>query len=89
MAVWLAEFLLMACNRLYEEARDGRFWLFSDALFGWDKQLKPDDLAGDDDEALHFFKAMLTLRAAFPFHDRDFHGAVRRLDASRSDRDGG
>jgi len=89
MAVWLAEFLLMACNRWYEEARDGRFWLLSDALFGWDKQLKPDDLTGDDDEALHFFKAMLNLRAAFPFHDRDFHGAVRRLDASRRDRDGG
>jgi len=34
MAIWVTEYLVMACNCLYEEALDGRFWLFSDALLG-------------------------------------------------------
>jgi len=41
MAIWVTEYLEMACNRWYEEARDGRFWLFAEALFGWVKQLEP------------------------------------------------
>jgi len=34
MAIWVTEYLVVACNCWYEEARDGRFWLFSNALFG-------------------------------------------------------
>jgi len=41
MAIWVTEYLVIACNCWYEEARVGRFWLFSDALFGFDKQLEP------------------------------------------------
>jgi len=37
----VTEYLVMACNRWYQEALDGRFWLFWDALFGWVKQLEP------------------------------------------------
>ena len=88
MAIWVTEYLVVACNRWYEEARDGRFWLFSDALFGWVKQLAPEELAGDDTDALAFFQAMLALRAALPVQDQAFHDAVRRLDTSRRDRDG-
>ena len=62
--------------------------MFSEALFGWVKELKPEELAGDDSEALGFFKATLTLRAAFPVNDRAFNDAVRRLDTSFRDRDG-
>ena len=47
----MTEYLVIACNRWYEEVRDGRFWLFSDALFCWVKQLEPEELAGDDDDA--------------------------------------
>ena len=86
MAIWVTEYLVMACNRWYEEARDDRFWLFSDALFGWVEQLKPEELAGYDADALGVFEAMLALRAALPVHDRAFHDAVRRLDTSRRDR---
>jgi len=85
MAIWVTEYLVMACNRWFEEARDGRFWLFSDTLFGWVKQLKPEALSGDDAEALDIFQAILTLRAALPVNDRAFHDAVRHLDASRWD----
>jgi len=38
-AIWVTEYLVVACTCWYEEARDGRFWLFSDALLGWAKQL--------------------------------------------------
>ena len=48
MAIWETEYLVMACNRWYERARDGRFWLFSDALFGWVKQLMPEELIRDN-----------------------------------------
>jgi len=48
MAIWVTEYLVVACNRWYEEARDGRFWLFSDALFGWVNQLAPEERARDD-----------------------------------------
>jgi len=88
MAIWVTENLVVACNRWYEEARDGRFWLFSEALFGWVKQLAPEELAGDDTDAMDFFQAMLALRTALPVHDQAFHDAVRRLDTSRRDRDG-
>ena len=80
--------MVVACNRWYEEARDGRFWLLPDALFGWVKQLAPEELAGDDTDALDFFQAMLALRAALPVQDQAFHDAVRRLYTSRRDRDG-
>ena len=88
MAIWVTEYLVVACNRWYEEALDGRFWLFSDAPFGWAKQLAPEELFGDDADALHLFQAMLALRAALPVQDQAFHDAVRRLDTSRWDRDG-
>jgi len=88
MAIWVTEYLVVSCNRWYEEARDGRFWLLSDAPFGWVKQLAPEELAGDDANALDFFQAMLALRAALPVQDQAFHDAVRRLDTSRRDRDG-
>jgi len=88
MTIWVTEYLVMACSTWYEEARDGRFWLFPDALFGWVKQLKPAELAGDDAEALGFFQAMMALRAALPVHDQSFHDAVRRFEISRRDRDG-
>jgi len=88
MAIWVTEYLVMACNRWYEKARDCRLWLFSDALFGWVKQLKPEELAGDDADALGLFQAMLALRAALPVQDQAFHDAVRRLHTSRRDRDG-
>jgi len=88
MAVWVTEYLVKASNRWYEEARDGRFWLFSDALFGWVKQLEPEELAGDDANALDVFQAMQALRAALPVQHQAFHDAVRRLDTSRRDRDG-
>jgi len=78
----------MACNSWYKKARDGRFWLFSDALFGWIKQLEPEELAGDDADALGFFQAMLALQAAPPVQEQAFHDAVCRLDTSRPDRDG-
>jgi len=78
----------MAWNLWYEEARDGRFWLFSDVLFVCVKQLKTVELAGDDADALGFFQAMLALRAALPVQDQAFHNAVRRLDTSRRYRDG-
>jgi len=65
----------------------GRLWLFSDAVFGGVKKLKPEELSGDDADALGFFQAMLNLRAALPVHDQAFHDAVRRLDTSRRDRD--
>jgi len=81
----VTEYLLMACNRGYEEARDGRFWLFSDALSGWVKQLKPEELAGDDADALGFFQAMLVLRPALPVQEKAFHDSVHRLDTSRGD----
>jgi len=85
-ASWVTDYLVMACNRWYEEARDGRFWLLSNALFGWVKQLEPEELAGDDSDALHFFQAMLARRAALPVQDQVFHDAVRRLDTSRRNR---
>jgi len=88
MALWVTEFFVMACNRWYEEARDGRFWLFSDALFGCVNQLEPEELAGDDADALGLLPAMLALRAALPVQEKVFHDAVRRLDTSRGDRDG-
>jgi len=88
MAIWVTEYLVMACNGWYEEARDGRFWLFSDALFGWVKQLEPEELASDDADALGFFQAMLALRAALPVQDQALHDAVRLLETSRRDRDG-
>jgi len=62
--------------------------MFSDALFGWIKQLTPEELAGDDTEALGFFQAMLALRAALPVHKQAFYDAMRRLDTSLRDRDG-
>jgi len=61
--------------------------MFSDALFSWVKQLKPEELAGDDADALSFFQAMLALRAAVPVQDQAFHDAVRRLDTFRRDQD--
>jgi len=88
MAIWVTEYLVMACNRWYEEARDRRFWLFSDALLGWVKPLKPEELSGDDAEALGFFQAMLALRVALPVNDQAFHDSVRRLDTPHRDRDG-
>jgi len=88
MAIWVTEYLVMARNRLYEEARDGSFWMFSGALFGWIKQLEPEELDGGNADALDFFQAMLALRAALPVQDQAFHDAVRRLDTSRRDRDG-
>ena len=88
MAIWVTEYLVMACNRWYVEARDGRFRLFSDALFGWVKPLMPEELSGDDADALCFFQAMLALRAALPVQDQAFHDAVRLLDTSRRDKDG-
>jgi len=88
MAIWVTEYFVMACNRTSDEARDGRFWLFSDALLGWVKQLKPEELAGDAADASGFFQAMLALRTALPVQDQAFHDAVRRLDTSRPDRDG-
>ena len=88
MAIRVTEYFVMACTRSYEEARDCRFWSFSDAVFGWVKQLMPEELAGDDTEALGFFQALLALRATRPVHDQAFHDAVRRLDTSRRDRDG-
>jgi len=88
MAIWVTKYLVMACSRWYEKARDGRFWLFSEARFGWVKQLKPEELSADDAEALGFFQAMLTLRAALPVHDQAFHDALRHPDTSRRDRDG-
>ena len=75
MAIWVTEYLVVACNRWYEEARDGRFWLFADALFGWVKQLAPEELAGDDADALDFFQVMLALRTALPVQDQAFHDA--------------
>jgi len=78
----------MACNCWYEEAQDGRFWLFSDALFGGVRQLEPEELPGDDANAFDFFQAILALRAALPVQDQAFHDAVRRLNTSRRDRDG-
>ena len=62
--------------------------MFSDALFGWIKQLTPEELAGDDTEALGFLQTMLALRAALPVHKQAFYGAMRRLDTSLRDRDG-
>jgi len=59
----------------------------SDDLLGCVEQLKPAELSGDDSEALDFFQAMLTLRAALPVHEQDFHDGVRRPDPSRRDRD--
>jgi len=88
MAIWVTESLVVACNRRYEEALDCRFWLFSEALFGWVKQREPEELASDDADALGVFQDMLALRAALPVQDEDFHDAVRRLDTSRRDRDG-
>jgi len=88
MAIWVTEYFVIACNRLYEEARDGRFWPFSDALFGWVKQLEPEVLAGDPSDALDFFQAMLALRAAVPVQDQAFHDSARRLHTSCRDRDG-
>jgi len=32
--IWMTEHLVMAYNRSYKEALNGRFWSFSDALFG-------------------------------------------------------
>ena len=87
MAIWATKYLVMACSRRYKKARDGRSWLFSDARFGWVKQLKPEELAADASEVLGLFQAMLTLRAALPVHDQAFHDALRRLDTSRRDRD--
>jgi len=88
MGIRVTEYLVMACNRWYEGARDGRFWLFSDALLGWVKQLMPEELITDNFEALGFFQAMLSLQADLPVHDQAFYDAVRRLDPSRRDRDG-
>jgi len=88
MAIWVTEYLVVACNRWYEEAQDGRFWLFSDALFGWVEQLAPEELVGDDADALDFFQAIRALRAALPVQDQAFHDAVCRLDTSRRDQDG-
>jgi len=88
MAIWVTEYLVMACNRRHEEGRDGRFWLFLDALFGSVRQLEPEELAGDDADALGFFQAMLSLWEALPAQYQAFHDAVRRLEISRRDRDG-
>jgi len=88
MVIWVTKYLVMACNRWYEEARDDRFWFSSDALFGWVKQFEPEELFGDDADALGRYQAMLALRAALPVQDQAFHDAVRRLDTSRQDRDG-
>jgi len=79
--------LVVACNYWYEEARDGRLWLISDALFSWVMQLAPEELACDATDALDFFQALLALRAALPVQDQAFHDAVRRLDTFRLDRD--
>jgi len=88
MAICVTEYLVKARNRWYEETSDRRFWLLSDALIGRVKQLKPEELALDDAEALGFFQAMLDVRAARPAHVQTFHDAVRRLDICRWDRDG-
>ena len=88
LAIQATGYLVMACNCWYEEACDGRFWLFSDALFGWVKQLKPEELAGDGSEVLGFLQAKLNLRAALPENDRAFHDAVHVLDTSLWDWDG-
>jgi len=69
MAIWVTEYLVMACNCWYEAARDGRFWLFPDALVGCVKQLKPEELAGDDADAFGVFQAMLALPAPLPVQD--------------------
>jgi len=42
----------------------GGFWVFSDALFGWIKQRKPENLCGDGVDALDCFIAMLNRRTA-------------------------
>ena len=47
MAILVTKYKVMACNRSYKEARDGHFWLFSDALLSRVKQLKPEELARD------------------------------------------
>jgi len=88
MAIRVTEYLVMACNDWYEAAHDGRFWLFSDALFGWVKQLKPEELAGDVSEAVGFFQAMLTLRATLLVHEQAIHNALHCLETSRRGRDG-
>jgi len=88
MAIWVTEYLVTACNHSFKEAREGRSWLFSDALFGWVKQLEPEELAGDDADALGFFQAMRALRASLPVQDQAFHDALGSLDTSRRDRDG-
>ena len=88
MAIWVTEHLVVASNRGYEEVLDGRFWLFSDALFGCVKQLAPEELSGDATDALAFFQAVLALREALPVQEQAFHDAVRRVDTSRQDRGG-
>ena len=88
MGIRVTEYLVMACNRWFEEARDRSFWLFSDTLSGWVKQLKPEELTGDAAEALGIFQAMLTLWAALLVNNTAFHVAVRHLDTSRWDTDG-
>jgi len=84
----VTEYLVMACNRWYEEARDGRFWQILEAVFGWVKHIELEELASDDSDALGFFQGILAPRAALPAQDKAFHDAVRRLDTSRRNRDG-
>ena len=88
MAIWVTEYSVMACHRWVEKARDCRCWLFSHALFRWVEQIKPKDLAGEPSGAFEYLRAMSTLRAALPFHDRAFHLTVRRLETPRRDKDG-
>jgi len=88
MAICVTECFVMDCNRWDYKARDCRFWLFSDGLFGWVKQLNPDELAGVDAHALGVFLAVLSLRTALPVQNQAFHDAVGRLDTSRRDREG-
>jgi len=88
MAIWATEFLVTACNRWYEEAREGRFWLFLDALLSWVKHVEPEQLAGEDADASGFLQAVLALRAALQVQDQAFHDAVRRVDTCRRGRDG-
>jgi len=88
ISVLKTEYLVMACNRWYEEARDGRSWIFSDALFGWVKLLKPEEVAGEDTEAFEFFYVMVTLRADLLVGAPDFRRALRPLNVTRRDRDG-
>jgi len=79
---------VIAWNSRDNEARDGLFRLFSDALFWWLKKLQSEELFGDDAKVFGFFQAMLSLRAALPVHEKAFHDAGRCLGTSFPFRDG-